>query len=197
MPVLVTEKLLNDLKSGNQEAFSAVFNNYFPRLNRFAATYIIDKSEAKNIVQDVFVKLWETKQNLRKNTSILAYLLTITKNNCLDYLKHKQVEYKFQKQAIQNHTELELNYYALKRLEIDLLDYNEIVQIIEKTLSNLPPQCQQVFRMSRFDDLSNAEIGQKLDIGVKAVEANITRALKVFRKELKDYVTILVLLNIF
>jgi len=196
MPVSITENLLNDLKKGNQDAYTLIFNEYFSRLCQFAATYVIDPSEAKNIVQDVFVKLWETRQNIRENTSILSYLLTITKNSCLDFLKHKQVEYKYQKLVVKNHNELELNYYALKRLEIDLLDYNEIEQIIEKTLSSLSPQCQQVFRMSRFENLSNPEIAEKLEIGIKAVEANITRALKIFRNELKDYITILILLNI-
>ncbi|NJK98205.1 MAG: sigma-70 family RNA polymerase sigma factor [Bacteroidales bacterium] len=95
-----------------------------------------------------------------------------------------------------SHNELELNYYALMRLEIDLLDYKEILQIVEDTLKTLSPQCQQVFKMSRYENLTNAEIANKLKISQKAVEANITRALKVFRKELKDYITILILLNI-
>ena len=193
---MITEKLLNDLKNGNEKAFTAIFTDYFPRLSQFAISYVIDDSIAKNIVQDVFVKLWETRQSLRDNSPVLAYLLTITKNNCLDYLKHKQIESKYQKQVILGHKELELNYYALQRLEIDLLSYDEILKLIDKTISSLPPQCQQVFKMSRFENLSNAEIAENLNIGVKAVEANITRALKIFRKELKDYLVILLLLNI-
>lgn len=196
MPVLVSEKLVNDLKKGNEKAFTIIFNDYFIRLCRFAVTYVIDESTAKNIVQDVFVKLWETRYNIDENKSILAYLLVITRNCCLDYLKHKLVEYKYQRQLIKDQNELELNYNALRRLEIDLLDYSEIEQIIEKTLSTLPPQCQHVFRMSRFNNLSNDEIAEKLEIGIKAVEANITRALKIFRKELKDYIAILILLNV-
>ena len=140
--------------------------------------------------------MWETRKSIRENTSIIAYLLTITKNSCLDFLKHKQVELKHQKEVTGEMKELNLNYYALKRLEIDLLDYDEIKQIIEQTLNKLPTQCQKVFKMSRYEDLSNVEIAEKLDIGIKAVEANITRALKIFRKELKDYIAILLLLNI-
>jgi len=195
MPVYISEKLLIDLKKGNEEAFTLIFNVYFLRLCRFALTYVIDESTAKNIVQDVFIKLWETRQYINENKSILAYLLTITRNSCLDHLKHKLVEHKYQNQLLKDQSELELNYNALKRLEIDLLDYQEIEQIIEKTLRTLPPQCQHVFKLSRFDNLSNAEIAEKLDIGIKAVEANITRALVIFRKELKDYLTILILLN--
>jgi RNA polymerase sigma-70 factor (ECF subfamily) len=196
MSILITEKLLNDLKEGNENAFNIIFNNYFARLCQFAITYVIDEAAAKNIVQDVFVKLWENRKNIRGNTSFLSYMLTITKNYSLDYLKHKQIEYKYQKRAADYQSELELNYYALQRLEVDLLEYEEIVQIIEKTLNTLPPQCQQVFRLSRLENLSHAEIASKLGIGQKAVEANITRAIKVFRKELKDYIPILILLNI-
>jgi RNA polymerase sigma-70 factor, ECF subfamily len=196
MSVLLNEKLLNDLKKGNEEAFTIIFNDYFPRLCQFARTYVIEEAASKNIVQEVFIKLWETRHNIRENASVFAYLLTITKNSCLDYLKHKKIEYKYQKQEAAYQKELELNYFALQRVEIDLMDYDEIMQIVEKTLRTLPPQCQQVFRMSRFENLSNAEIAEKLEIGVKAVEANITRALKIFRKELKDYLTILILLNI-
>ncbi len=193
---MVSERLLKDLKKGNEEAFTTIFNNYFPRLCQFAVTYVVDEATAKNIVQDVFIKMWEARESIRENNSIMAYLLTITKNSCLDYLRHKQVELKHQKEVTGEMNELNLNYYALKRLEIDLLDYDEIKEIIEQTLKTLPPRCQEVFRLSRFDDLSNAEIAEKLDIGVKAVEANITRALKIFRKELKDYIAILLLLNI-
>ena len=196
MPAWKPETLLNDLKKGDRNTFTVIFDSYFQRLCQFALTYVIDEPTAKNIVQDVFVKLWENRQNIREDKSLLAYLLTITKNSCLDYLKHKQIEYKYQKQATAAQNELELNYYALKRLEIDFLEYDEIVRIIEETLMTLPPQCQKVFRMSRFENLSNAEIASKLGIGQKAVEANITRAIKVFRKELKDYITILVFLNI-
>lgn len=190
------ENLINNLRSGNEESFITVFNSYFPRLCRFAATYIIDEPVAKDIVQEAFIKLWETRKNLHEDASIFAYLLIIIKNKCLDYLKHKQIEYKYQKHQIQHHTELELNYYALKRLEIDFLDYKEINEIIERTINLLPEKCQQVFKMSRFEHLSNAEIAEKLNIGTKAVEANMTRALKIFRRELKDYISILVFLQI-
>jgi RNA polymerase sigma-70 factor (family 1) len=196
MPVVISGKLFDGLKNGDEKSFSVIFNEYFQRLCQFASTYVVDEAVAKNIVQDVFVKLWENRQNIKEGTSFLSYLLTITKNNCLDYLKHKQVEYKYQKQVAGYQNELELNYYALQRLEIDFLEYDEIICIVEKTLRTLPPQCQQVFRMSRLENLPNAEIALKLGIGQKAVEANITRALKIFRKELKDYITVLVFLNI-
>ncbi len=196
MPVIITEALLSGLKKGDDGAYTIIFNEYFNRLCHFASTYVADESIAKNIVQDVFIKLWEKRQSLRENTSIFSFLITITKNNCLDYLKHKQIEIKFKNEEVFHQKEVDYNYYALKRLDVELMDFNEILEIVEKTLSTLPPQCQQVFRLSRFDSLSNGEIAEKLNIGQKAVEANITRAIKIFRKELKDYITILLLFKI-
>lgn len=196
MTLLLTEELLNDLRNGDERSYTLIFKDYFPRLKNFALGYVLDDGVAKNLVQDAFLKLWENRSQIKENLSLFSYLLTVTKNNCLDYLKHKHYEIEYQKLTINNAKELEINYYALKRLEIDLLDYKEILQIIEKTILLLPPQCQQVFKMSRFENLTHPEIANKLGIGQKAVEANITRALKIFRKELKDYISILILLKI-
>jgi RNA polymerase sigma-70 factor (ECF subfamily) len=81
-------------------------------------------------------------------------------------------------------------------LEYDLYDFEEVQKIIDKTIESLSPQCKRVFMLSRFENLSNAEIVEKLGITVKAVEANITRALKIFRIELKDYLSILFFLSL-
>jgi RNA polymerase sigma-70 factor (family 1) len=191
-----TEKVLLDIKAGNQEAFTSVFNHYFTRMTRFARTYVLDDAVARNLTQDAFMKLWENRKSIRDGSSTISYLLTIVKNNCLDYLKHLQIEHKYSQTIKRSITELELNYQALKRLEVDLLDYNEIEQTIQTTLESLPPQCRKVFMMSRFEDLSNSEISEKMGITVKAVEANITRALKVFRVLLKDYLVVLMFLDI-
>jgi RNA polymerase sigma-70 factor (ECF subfamily) len=190
-----SEDLARDLRNGNERAFVSLFRIYFPRLCNFASVYISDRSAAKDIAQGVFMKLWESRHQLKDETSIPAYLTTITRNSCLDYLKHQQIEFRYQKKILQQE-EIELNYNALKRLDIDMVDYDEIKNIVERTISQLPPQCQQVFRMSRYGNCSNAEIAEKLGVTPKAVEANITRALKILRQKLKDYLSIMIILNI-
>jgi len=91
---------------------------------------------------------------------------------------------------------LELNYSALQQLEVESIDYDQLLLILEAAVSSLPPQCQQVFRLSRYENLANNEIADKLKISNKAVEANVTRALKVLRVKLKDYLLLLLLFNI-
>jgi RNA polymerase sigma-70 factor (ECF subfamily) len=186
-----SENLLFDLKKGDKKAFTQIFQIYNSRLSHFAKAYVIDPDIAMNMVQDAFLKLWENIKELKESTSISAYLYTITRNNCLNYLKHQKVEAKYHQKIIKNSLELELNYGALKRLEYDLYDFEEVQRIIDKTIELLSPQCKQVFMLSRFENQSNAEIAEKLGITVKAVEANITRALKIFRLELKDYLSLL------
>jgi len=186
-----SDNLLFDLKKGNKKAFTQIFQIYNSRLSHFAKAYVIDPDIAMNMVQDAFLKLWENSKNLKDYTSISAYLYTLTRNNCLNYLKHQKVEAKYHQKITKNSLELELNYGALKRLEYDLYDFEEVQRIIDKTIELLSPQCKQVFLLSRFENQSNAEIAEKLGITVKAVEANITRALKIFRLELKDYLSLL------
>jgi len=189
------DNLLEKLKDGDKNAFTRIFYIYNSRLSYFAKAYVIDEDIAANLVQDAFIQLWDNKKKLNDNTSIAAYLYTITRNNCLNYLKHQRVEAKYHQKVINDGLELELNYGALRSLDYDLRDFEEVEKIIDKTIEMLSPQCRQVFTMSRFENQSNDQIASKLDISVKAVEANITRALKIFRTELKDYLSLLFFLG--
>jgi RNA polymerase sigma-70 factor (ECF subfamily) len=193
---LIDKTLVDDLRNGNEEAFTIFFTNYFNRICQFAITYVKEEEVAKNIVQDAFVKLWENRYNISENSSIFSFLLTITKYDSLNYIKHQQVESRFKKQAEDKLKMLELNYNALQQVETEAIDYSELLNILEKAVASLPPQCQQVFRLSRYENQTNKEIADSLQISVKAVEANITRALKILRVELKDFLLLLLLFKI-
>ena len=189
------DNLLENLKDGTKQAFEQIFHIYNSSLSYFAKAYVIDEEVSLNIVQDAFLQLWENRKKLNDNTSIAAYLYTITRNNCLNYLKHQRIESKYHQKTVKNALEQELNYGALRSLDYELYDFEEVQQIINKTIELLSPQCKQVFLMSRYENQTNAEIAAKLDISVKAVEANITRALKIFRTELKDYLSLMFFLG--
>lgn len=189
------DNLLENLKDGTKQAFEQIFHIYNSRLSYFAKAYVIDEEVSLNILQDAFLQLWENRKKLNDNTSIAAYLYTITRNNCLNYLKHQRIESKYHQKTVKNALEQELNYGALRSLDYELYDFEEVQQIINKTIELLSPQCKQVFLMSRYENQTNAEIAAKLDISVKAVEANITRALKIFRTELKDYLSLMFFLG--
>lgn len=116
---MLRKELILELKNGDEKAFTNFFSDYFQQICQFVITYVKDEAIAKNIVQDAFVKLWENKANISEDSSIFSYLLTISKYDSLNYLKHLQVENKFRKSTEENHKRLELNYNALQRLEID------------------------------------------------------------------------------
>jgi RNA polymerase sigma-70 factor (ECF subfamily) len=139
------------------------------------------------MVQDTFLILWESRQNLNEETNINAWLYTVARNNCLKKLRND----KSGKGSLFSHQinglELEMNLNALSSLDSSELTFSEIERIIENTLAGLPPQCRKIFELSRFGNRKNKEIAEELGISVKAVEGQITKALKIFRITLKDY----------
>lgn len=181
----LTNEILQLLNNNHEAAFEVVFKLYYPRLVYFAKEFVPD-GEAKNLVQDAFIAMWDKKPQFINESQLQSYLYTNVKNNCLMYLRHEKVKKKYKAEKIlqkQNHIYTE----ALSGLDTSTVTFQEIESIIEKTLSELPPRCREVFILSRMEGKKNKEVAQQLDISVKAVEAHITKALKVLKVSLKDY----------
>jgi len=172
---------------GSEKGFKKIFETYYPRLLRFAAEYTGDRHEAENILQNVFLKLWEKRAALPMDVNLNAYLLTMVKNHCMDFLKHQQVVQRYyinRKTELQQ--EMEFNYYAISKFDPEQTDIETLEQIVEKAINELPEQCRKVFEMSRYEGLKYREIAEKLQISVKTVETHISHALKILRISLKD-----------
>lgn len=187
---------LAELKCGSLEAFEKVFRSYSGGLERFAYEYVADKEEASDIVQSVFLKLWEKKEVLSEDTRLFNYLITLTKNQCINHLKHIKVQRNYQNHKGVTANELLLNYYALDKLDENKLIYEELSELIEKTIDSLPGQCREIFIMSRFEGLKYQEIADKLGISVKTVEKKMSISLEIMRSALKDYYVLLVFLSL-
>ncbi len=179
--------LMEGLQNGDESAFEVIYKMYVPRLYYFVYEYIPQKDIAENIVQETLMVLWSKKSELTDNTNLGAYLFTVAKNNCLYKLREIKYRQRIFNNAEVNESELEANYIALESLETTRFNEIEIEQIIEHTLAQLPPQCRTVFNLSRFKGMKNREIAEELNISAKAVEGHITKALKIFRVALKDY----------
>ena len=181
----LTNEILQLLNKNQEAAFEVVFKLYYPRLVYFAKEFV-PESESKNLVQDAFISMWDKKPQFINESQLQSYLYTNVKNNCLMFLRHEKVKKKykseaaFQKQNI-SYTE------ALSGLDTSTVTFREIETIIEKTLSELPARCREVFVLSRMEGKKNKEVAEALNISVKAVEAQITKALKTLRVSLKDY----------
>jgi RNA polymerase sigma-70 factor (ECF subfamily) len=172
---------------GGDKGFRQVFDSHYPRLVRFAKEYVGDKHDAEDILQDVFLTLWEKRTSLRADTNLNAYLLTLVKYQCMDFLKHKQVVNRFlahQKSLQQQETAF--NYYSISKFEPEQMDIESLERLAGKAIGELPEQCRKVFELSRYDGLKYREIAEKLGISVKTVETHISHALKILRITLKD-----------
>jgi RNA polymerase sigma-70 factor (family 1) len=180
-------ELINGLHNSNEQAFESLFRMYYDRLCNYANTIVKDTDEAEEMVQQTFLIVWENRENLAIHTSVKSYLYRAVHNSCLNKLKHNKVR--------QKHDE----HYKLQTENVfengaqELLG-NELEKQINDAINTLPPQCKTVFVLSRFENLTYAEIAEQLGISIKTVDKHMVKALKIMRSHLKDYLPILILL---
>ncbi len=180
---------MNNSKFNTKEEFESIFRDYYNELCSFAFKYLKDPQDAEEIVQEMFVKLWEKKDNISISSSIRSYLYNSVKNNCLNKIKHIQIREKYK----------EHNEELIKNTDNSIDQQLEATELDEKitiSIEMLPKARKKIFIMCRYDGLKYREIAKKLDISIKTVENQMGKALKFLRSELIDYITIIfILLN--
>lgn len=159
---------------GNHEAFTQLYDMYAERIYYFALRFMISKEDAENITQEVFVKVWETRDRLDVNLSLSSYLFTIAKNTIFN-LHRKRVNELAYLEHLGSY--LESNQV---RLENEII-FRDIQDHLEKLINELPPQRKKVFELSRKQGLSHKEISEQLNISEKTIETHIRLALKTLR----------------
>lgn len=174
------------LKNGEVAKFGQLFSKYYTPLYVFARRYIVNSEEAKDIVQSVFLQIWEMRESLEIKFSFEAYLRKAVLNSCLNSLKHQDIKDRYAGELAKYMLESE-NQGSFKGNEpTDLLE-NEMFSLLKIAMKELPENCERVFRMSRISGMKNKEIATNLNISVRTVETQIYRALKVLRKKLKNH----------
>lgn len=178
---VVNDKLIiEELKQRNKVAFDYIFTYFYSSLCAFSMQYVKDRAAVEDLVQDMFVALWQEAPNLNINKSLRAYLFTSIKNRSLDYLRRQRVIEKYNEYLYfsadrhNNNTEL---YYS----------ESELHHCLQEGLKKLSKRCCEIFTLNRINGLSNNEISIKLGISKRTVELQISNALKVLREELADY----------
>jgi RNA polymerase sigma-70 factor (ECF subfamily) len=174
----------------NPELFDDLFRQYSKPLFYYAAKFVDDEA-ARDIVQDVFVKLW-SDQSITIKQSLNALLFTMVRNSCLQLIEKQKVRSKYFESAKLKLQEEELRFYMEEKTS---LMEQELEDKLNEVLNNLPDRCRQIFTLSRFENKKNKEIAGELDISVKAVEKQITKALGIIRTEMKDYLPLLMFLS--
>jgi RNA polymerase sigma-70 factor, ECF subfamily len=183
--------LVNKLIEGDHDAYTFIFNNFYKRLCIYSYQFVKQMEIAEEIVQEVLFRIWERRSSLNLPENIESYLFRAVHNETINVCKKIQKE---TKDKIQYHVELDLN-----------LDFNDKIVLketnknIRYAIDELPDRCKEVFKMNRFNAMSYKEIAEKLGITEKGVEFHITKALKILREKLKEYVVpvLLILINIF
>lgn len=183
MQVGNTDILLKDVRNN----FDKIYVLYYSRMFRFAKEYVLFDEDAENIVQDVFLLLWEKREVLDIQISLVSYLFALVKNKSLDYLRHKVIADEYKQELSAKLTALELLNYSFTSDE-------EIEQILMTAINKLPERCRQVFLKSRIEGKKNREIANELNLTVSTVENQMTIALRKLRVELKDYLPLLLFL---
>ena len=186
-PIQYFDYLLR-FKEGNELAFRQVFKTDYNRIVGFCQQFVKDKDQAKSLAQDAFIKLWTNREKIESVNGIRSFLYTSAKTDCLNYIKHQKVISNYQDKQLHSR-EGELNREILESFDFDQMELTELENLINQAISELPEKCRIVFMMSRIDSKKNSEIASELNISIKSVEADITRALKTLKSKLSDYMT--------
>lgn len=171
------------------ELFNKVFLHYSRSLFYYASKFV-DHEVARDIVQDIFIKLW-TDRNISIKTSLNALLITMVRNSCLQHLEKLKVRNKYLEHTKRLLQEEEVHFYSQEKPS---LIEQEAENKLNEVLNTLSERSRQVFVMSRFENKKNKEIARELNISVKAVEKQLSKSLSTLRAELKDYLPALIFL---
>ena len=171
------QEVLWAIRSGDKDAFQKLFNTCYGDLCHYAATILKDMDEAEDVVQGVFLKIWENRNELDIKHNVRSYLFRTVYHKCINQLEHRVVKLKYQDHGKRERS-LDVQHPEVFPQEVE--------DNIKQAIGKLPPQCRKVFLLSRYEELRYSEIAHKLNISVNTVENQVSKALKILRAELKN-----------
>lgn len=173
--------------------FEDIYISYYSRMKRFAQEYVILEEDAENIVQDVFLELWEQNLNLLSYTNLFAYLFTSVKNKCIDLLRHKAVVQKTAEKMQDNYIKiLQMKVQSLEAFDEQLFSEPDIETVIQNAINSLPEKCREIFILHKIEGIKQKVIAQELRISIKTVENQMAIAYKKLKDMLKEYIPLLI-----
>ena len=185
---LVDQEIMLKIRAGDEAAFERAFRLYAKPLHAYGYTLLNNNHVAEEMIQDLFLKIWEQRGALQIHTSLKAYLYRSMHNDCMNLLRHLKVKKNYE--VVVNKEEGSFKQYQ----PVNRLEVKEIQQKLRNGLNKLPEACRTVFQLSRFEHLTYKEIASQLGISVKTVENQMGKAFKFLRVELQDYLVLLFIL---
>lgn len=183
------EELADLLKKGDHKAFTVIFDRFYGLLFIHATKLLSDQDEAKDVVQELFEKLWNQRENIAFEHSLSAYLYASVRNRIINRISHYAVEHKYIS-SLKNFITHD-NYLADYRVR-----EREMRKIIEREVSALPTKMKEVFELSRRDYLSYKQIAVKLQISEQTVRMHVKKALRILKPKLGLVTYIILFFNI-
>ncbi len=174
------------IKGGDYHLFESVYMENYHSLIDYAQRFVFSKENARDIIQDTFIRIWEVRRSLPEDIHFRSYLFTAVRNRCLDFLKHQTQVNRYVQLRVK---ELEETGFQKKKQPEDPLEAlisKELQKKIIDTIDALPPRCREIFILSRFEGMKYKEISEKLNISVKTIETHMTRTLLALRDALHD-----------
>jgi RNA polymerase sigma-70 factor (ECF subfamily) len=179
--------------NGDKDAFEQLYKLYFPRLYAFSFKIINDGNLAKDLVQNVFIKIWESPASVNIDNPE-SFIYQMVRNACLNYIRHIKVVDNLKSKVKDHYLGEELYYIDMVGDKPYILIEKELEGRIIDVMNSLPEKCLAVFRLSRIDGLKNREIADQLGISLKAVEKHISKALQIYRNNFSDYLPLHIVL---
>lgn len=172
------------LIAGDAAAFESIFKLTHPRLLSYCRLFVPDYSQADDLVQECFVKLWEKRETIKPAQSVESLLFVMLRHRCLNYLRDQKFIYT--KEDVHSLKEIdlqhlfELDFFGVEKKSLE----EELVEAIKSEIEKLPEKRKLVFVKSKIDGMKNREIADQLGISVKAVEKHLHQAKEQIQKEL-------------
>lgn len=168
------QDLITLMGTGDQAAFTEIFKRYNRLLFVHAHKMLNDKEMARDVIQEIFIFIWDNKESLSFKSNFAGFLYSMTKNRILDMLAHKKVELKYLSsiRELMDRGEEKTDY---------LLRNNQLQSLIEKEISYMPSKMREVFELSRKQHLTHKEIAVQLDLSEKTVRNQVNNALRILR----------------
>ncbi len=171
--------LVHHVRSGEKKAYQILFERYAPKIYSFALSYLKNKADAEELVQDVFLKIWEKRETLDVSRNIKSFIFKIAVNTIYDFIRHKNIESVFKDFARDNYEFHSNNTW-------DTVVFKEMQTTLNKLVVKMPAQRKKIFNLSKIKGYTNDEIANKLGISKRTVENQLYRAVLYLKEHLKD-----------
>lgn len=161
--------------------FKESFDKFFDGLHRYAFTLLKDSDKASDAVQSIFTKWWEMQTQLENQDAAKAYLYTAVYRHCLNAIRHEKVKVVHSESYVRE-------FSTNSNIFVSPGSFEELDDQVQSAIESLPAQCQLIFKKSRLEEKRYAEIADEMNLSIKTIEAQMSKALKIMREKLQDYI---------